>query len=143
MRSPTGCGRRASSGPPRWAPSEVTTRSPSTSAIYQTDVAQQSRAAARGFAPATTFQRMRIDFDEEPVEPVVPADVVMRRGPGDEPFRRDGHSVSTRAFVDHFGFVRRSFEEWHASIESSATHDWAQLLVAYRRRRAGGNGARR
>ena len=100
--------------------------------IYQNDVAQQERAAARGFVPATTFQRMRIDFDEEPVEPVVPADVVVRRGPGDEAFRRDGHSVSTRAFVDHFGFVRRSFEEWHASIESSATHDWAQLLVAYR-----------
>ena len=100
--------------------------------IYQTDVAQQARATARGFVPATTFQRMRIDFDEEPIEPVVPADVVVRRGPGDEAFRRDGHSVSSRAFVDHFGYVRRSFEEWHASIESSATHDWAQLLVAYR-----------
>ena len=32
MRSPTGCGRRDSRGPPRWAPRADTTRSPSTSA---------------------------------------------------------------------------------------------------------------
>ena len=31
--------------------------------IYQNDDAQRSRAGARGFAPVTTFQRMRIDFD--------------------------------------------------------------------------------
>ncbi len=54
-----------------------------------------------------------------------------RAGPGDETLRRDAHSVSTRAFVDHFGFVEKSFDEWHEGIESSATHDWAQLRVAY------------
>jgi ribosomal protein S18 acetylase RimI-like enzyme len=74
---------------------------------------------------------MRIDFDEAPGEPVVPDDVVVRIGPGDETFRREAHDVSKRAFVEHFGFVEKSFEDWHQGIESSATHDWSQLRVAY------------
>ena len=99
--------------------------------IHQADAIQQARAAPLGFQPATTFHRMRLDFEEPPVEPEVPAHVVVRAGPGDETLRRDAHSVSTRAFVDHFGFVEKSFDEWHEGIESSATHDWAQLRVAY------------
>ena len=99
--------------------------------IYQADAIQQRRAAAQGFAPATTFHRMRIDFADAPDEPVVPDTVVVRTGPGDESFRRGAHDVSKRAFVDHFGFVERSFDEWHQSIESSASHDWTQLRVAY------------
>jgi ribosomal protein S18 acetylase RimI-like enzyme len=99
--------------------------------IYQNDEAQQARARARGFAPVTTFQRMRIDFDGSPAEPDVPAGVVVRTGPGDEAFRRHAHDVSTRAFAEHFGFVERSFEEWHQAIEAATTSDWAQLRVAY------------
>ncbi len=99
--------------------------------IYQTDAAQQARARDRGFAPVTTFQRMRIDFDEPPTEPSVPDGVVVRRGPGDETLRRHAHRVSTEAFVEHFGYVARSFEEWHESIEAATTSDWAQLRVAY------------
>jgi ribosomal protein S18 acetylase RimI-like enzyme len=99
--------------------------------IYQTDAVQQSRARSRGLDRATTFQRMRIDFDEAPGEPVVPDGVVVRIGPGDETLRRDAHDVSKRAFVDHFGFVEKSFADWHQGIESSATHDWSQLRVAY------------
>lgn len=99
--------------------------------IYQTDAVQQARATSRGFTPVTTFQRMRIDFQEAPREPEVPDDIVVRTGPGDETLRRDAHDVSKRAFVDHFGFVEKSFAEWHDGITSSATHDWAQLRVAY------------
>lgn len=99
--------------------------------IYQNDQAQQVRARSRGFAPVTTFQRMRIDFDETPPEPAVPDGVVVRTGPGDESLRRQAHDVSKRAFVDHFGFVEKSFEEWHEGIDSAATTDWAQLRVAY------------
>jgi ribosomal protein S18 acetylase RimI-like enzyme len=99
--------------------------------IYQTDGSQQARARSRAFVPATTFHRMRIDFEEPPPEPVVPDEVVVRSGPGDESLRRDAHDVSKRAFVDHFGFVEKSFAEWHEGIERSATHDWAQLRVAY------------
>lgn len=99
--------------------------------IYQTDAMQQSRARSRGMNPATTFQRMRIDFDDEPAEPLVPHDVAVRIGPGDETFRREAHDVSKRAFVEHFGSVAKSFEDWHRGIEASATHDWSQLRVAY------------
>ena len=99
--------------------------------MYQNDDAQRDRARARGFAPVTTFQRMRIDFDGPPPEPVVPAGVMVRTGPGDEAFRRDAHAVSTRAFVGQFGYVRRSFEEWHGSIDAATTSDWGQVRVAY------------
>jgi mycothiol synthase len=98
--------------------------------IYQADVGQQARARDRGFVPATTFQRMRIDFDEPPRPPEVPADVVVRTGPGDEELRRDGHGVWMSAFAEHFGFVPRSFAEWHEGVEASANHDWSQLRVA-------------
>jgi mycothiol synthase len=100
--------------------------------IYQVDEGQQARARRQGFSPVTTFQRMRIDFDQPPDEPVVPADVVVRTGPGNEVLRRDGHRVWRSAFAEHFGFVERSFDEWHEGIVASASHDWAQLRVAYR-----------
>jgi ribosomal protein S18 acetylase RimI-like enzyme len=99
--------------------------------IYRADAAQQARAAARGFAPATTFQRLRIDFDAAPDDPPAPDGVAVRTGPGDESLRRDAHGVIERSFAEHFGFVSKSFEGWHEGIESSATHDWAQLRVAY------------
>jgi ribosomal protein S18 acetylase RimI-like enzyme len=99
--------------------------------IYQNHEAQQTRARARGFVPVTTFQRMRIDFDGPPPEPVVPAGVGVRTGPGDEAFRRHAHDVSNRAFTEHFGYVERSFAEWHQSIEAATTSDWAQVRVAY------------
>lgn len=99
--------------------------------IYQNDGAQQRWARAHGFAPATTFQRMRVDFAGPPAEPVVPARVVVRTGPGDEAFRRHAHHVSSRAFVEHFGHAERSFEEWHTSIDAATTSDWDQVRVAY------------
>ena len=86
---------------------------------------------ARGFVPATTFQRMRIDHDVPPGAPAVPSGVVVRVGPGDERLRRHGHDVWRRAFADHFGFVDAPFGEWHGHIDAAATTDWAQLRVAY------------
>ncbi len=99
--------------------------------IYRPDETQRARAAALGFEPATTFNRLRIDFDSAPPDPVVPEGVVVRTGPGDDAFRREAHSVSTSAFAGHFGFVAKSFEDWRESIEAASTHDWAQLRVAY------------
>ena len=79
---------------------------------------------------------MRIDHDDVPPEPAVPEGVVVRAGPGDAAFRREAHAVLNASFADHFGFVPKSFDEWHERIEASATHDWSQLRVAVRRRRA-------
>jgi ribosomal protein S18 acetylase RimI-like enzyme len=100
--------------------------------IYRADEAQRARATALGFTPATTYHRMHVDHDGVPPEPRVPEGVVVRAGPGDETFRRQAHEVLNASFADHFGFVPKSFEEWHERIEASATHDWSQLRVAYR-----------
>jgi ribosomal protein S18 acetylase RimI-like enzyme len=99
--------------------------------IYRADASQRDRARALGFAPTTTFHRMRIGHDGVPPAPPVPEGVVVLPGPGDEDFRRQAHEVLNASFVDHFGFDPRSFEDWHERIEASATHDWSQLRVAY------------
>lgn len=99
--------------------------------VYQNDEAQQARARSRGFARETTFKRMRIDFEEAPSMPTVPPGVTVVTGPGDESLRRDAHDVSRAAFREHFGFVEKSFEEWHSGIDAAETSDWAQLRVAY------------
>ena len=99
-------------------------------AIYRADEAQRTRATALGFAPVATYHRMRIDHDGVAPEPSVPEGVVVRAGPGDEEFRREAHAVLNASFADHFGWVPKSFEEWHERVEASATHDWSQLRVA-------------
>jgi ribosomal protein S18 acetylase RimI-like enzyme len=99
--------------------------------IYRADEAQQARARALGFAPATTFHRMRIDHDSPPADPAVPDGVTFRVGPGDDALRRDGHAVLTASFADHFGFTPEPFDAWHERVSHSASHDWSQLRVAY------------
>lgn len=99
--------------------------------IYRADESQRALATALGFAAATTFHRMRIDHDGAPPAPLVPDGVVVRTGPGDDAFRREGHAVLDTSFAGHFGFAPRSYEEWRERIEASATHDWSQLRVAY------------
>jgi ribosomal protein S18 acetylase RimI-like enzyme len=99
--------------------------------VYRADERQQARARSFGFVPATSFHRMRVDHDGASPAFAASGGVVVRTGPGDEAFRRDAHAVLNASFVDHFGFVPRSFEQWHERIEASATHDWSQLLVAY------------
>jgi mycothiol synthase len=99
--------------------------------IYRADEAQQARATALGFTPVTTYHRMHIDHDPVPAEPRAPEGVVVRAGPGDETFRREAHAVLNASFADHFGFVPKTFDEWHERIEASITHDWSQLRVAY------------
>ena len=74
---------------------------------------------------------MRIDHDDVPPEPPVPDGVLVRTGPGDDGFRREGHAVLNAAFAGQFGFAALPFDEWHERIEASATHDWSQLRVAY------------
>jgi mycothiol synthase len=99
--------------------------------IYRADEAQRERAAAHGFAPGTTYHRMRIDHEGTPTDPAVPDGVEVRIGPGDETFRRHALEVMNEANVGQFGYVARTFDEWHALTESSASHDWSQLRVAY------------
>ncbi|MEO3855742.1 GNAT family N-acetyltransferase [Acrocarpospora sp. B8E8] len=98
--------------------------------IYAQDTAQQEAARARGFAPATSFHRMRIDHNGEPA-PSFLAGVTVETGSGDdEELLRAAHAIKEEAFAEHFGHVPQSFEEWADAREASSAHDWGQALVA-------------
>lgn len=87
-------------------------------------------ATERGFAPAATFVRMRIDHSGEVAYPVPPPGVTL--GSGTDPaVRQDAHHLRNVSFAGHFGSVDRTYEEWAADRESSASHDWAMVHVAY------------
>ncbi|WP_084963509.1 GNAT family N-acetyltransferase [Thermoactinospora rubra] len=97
--------------------------------VYRADTAQQERARAHGFAPATGFHRMRIDFDGPVPEPDPPPGVTLHPTLTDEA-RRQAHAIHEESFADHFGFVPSSYAGWHERREASSTHDWTQGLVA-------------
>lgn len=97
--------------------------------VYRDDEAQRKRVTAHGFAPSTTYHRMRIDHVSAVPEPDLPDGVALRVGPGDTALRRDAHTVLNASFADHAGFVPRPFDEWHELIASSETHDWSQLRL--------------
>lgn len=99
--------------------------------IYRDAAPQRAWAESRGFAPATTFHRMRIDHGGPVAPPAVPDGVEIRRGPGDEAFRREAHAVLMSSFAEHFGWVQIGFDEWHERVDSAASDDWTQLQVAY------------
>jgi ribosomal protein S18 acetylase RimI-like enzyme len=98
--------------------------------IYRVDEAQRRRAATSGFTIGTTFHRLRIDHDGIPAEPDTTA-VTIRTGDEDEQVRRDALTVAHAATAGQFGYVERTFEEWHRDVEATASHDWAQLRVVY------------
>ena len=100
--------------------------------VYREDEARRSLLAEHGYEPATTFHRMRIGHDAAtPVDPpeALPG-VVVRRGHGDEAFRRTAHEIKEASFSDHFGYVVEPYERWRAQVEASPTRDWDQLWVA-------------
>ncbi|TKK79724.1 GNAT family N-acetyltransferase [Kribbella jiaozuonensis] len=85
--------------------------------------------AARGFAVATSIQRMRISFDGPVAAPVVPAGVVVRQGAPDEVTRRAVHGVLMEAFAEQPDALPRPYDEWAASRESRSTFDWSQVTI--------------
>ncbi|GAA4560262.1 GNAT family N-acetyltransferase [Planotetraspora kaengkrachanensis] len=98
-------------------------------AVYEQDAAMRAAAAERGFAPATSFHRMRIDFPA-PVPVTVPGASLEAGSPGDIRLMRTAHGVQQEGFALHFGFVPRTFEEWVEVMEASSANDWNQLLLA-------------
>ncbi|MFF0268778.1 GNAT family N-acetyltransferase [Kribbella sp. NPDC004536] len=96
---------------------------------YRADTARAERLSSYGFAPGTTFHRMRIDHTGPVVAPEVPAGVVVRRGAYDEASRRAAHAVLNAAFEGQFGFTPRSFEEWQTAQENHSAFDWSQLTL--------------
>jgi mycothiol synthase len=96
--------------------------------IYRDDHGMKARLEARGFSPVTMFQRMRIDHAGPVPMPEPPPGITIREAT-DDATRRDAHQLHAESFADHFGFVRRSYEEWVQRYEATATFDWPQLWV--------------
>jgi mycothiol synthase len=97
---------------------------------YPADKVVNDRLSERGFARATTFNRMRIDHVLPVAFPDTPAGVELRHGV-ELQVRKDALLVRDDSFSDHFGSVPRTFEQWAADREASSSHDWAMLHVAY------------
>lgn len=96
--------------------------------IYRVDP-MRAVLEARGFAPATTFQRMRIDHAGVVAEPQPPPGLSLRPAT-DDATRRDAHQVQKAAFADHFGWEAKSYSEWLDLHEAKSTFVWEQLSVA-------------
>jgi ribosomal protein S18 acetylase RimI-like enzyme len=96
---------------------------------YRADTERRERLAGHGFAPGTTFHRMRIDHDGPVPAPAVPDGVTVRRGAPDGAGRRAAHDVLNASFEGQFGFSPRSFEEWHAAQENHSAFDWSQVTL--------------
>jgi mycothiol synthase len=96
--------------------------------IYREDP-MRSLLEARGFARATTFQRMRIDHAGVVAQPEVPPGLTIREAT-DDATRRAAHEVQTAAFADHFGWVAKSYAEWLDLHEAKSKFTWSQLWVA-------------
>jgi mycothiol synthase len=98
--------------------------------IYRQDTRTSTAAEAHGLCRETVFYRMRIDHDGPVAEPAAPPGVTLRRGPGDERFRRDAHAVLTESFKEHVGWVAEPFEQWHECRERESLFDWSMVAVA-------------
>ncbi|WP_308250364.1 GNAT family N-acetyltransferase [Sphaerisporangium fuscum] len=96
--------------------------------IYQQDGAKRALAEEHGFAPATGFQRLRIDHTE--VDPGFLPGATVHPAADSEELMRAAHRIHQVGFAEHFGFVPREFDEWKEHFESSSTHDWSQLVLA-------------
>ncbi|MDX6259162.1 MAG: mycothiol synthase [Kribbellaceae bacterium] len=94
---------------------------------YRTDTAKGDLLSAHGFAPGTTYHRMRVDHTGPVTAPEVPEGVVLRRGALDEASRRQAYAVWDASFTGQYGFVPRPYEEWFSSRDSQSTFDWSQL----------------
>lgn len=98
--------------------------------IHRADAAKRARAAELGFAPATSFHRMRVDHDGAVPPPAPLPGLTLRTGESEE-VRREAYRVHQEGFAEHFGFVRVSYEQWHARRQASSATDWSQLVLAH------------
>jgi ribosomal protein S18 acetylase RimI-like enzyme len=94
---------------------------------YRSDARTQGWLRAAGFRTETTFTRMRVDFDG-PVE-VPPTDVTVRRVT-EEADLRIAHEIDEASFLEHYGNVPITFDEWRQRIDQWGD-DYAQVYLAY------------
>ncbi len=97
--------------------------------IYRNDERLRALAAEAGFAPGTTFQRLRIDHPGAVAAPTLPDGVVVRTGDEGDDVRRAAHAVIDAAFAGQFGIVPQTYDEWHDALDARTSFTWPQLVV--------------
>lgn len=97
--------------------------------VYRADLAKQALVQEYGFTPATSFHRMRVDFDGPVPPPEPPPGVTLHDG-RDEQVRREAHRVHQEGFAGHFGHTYAGYDAWYARRQARSTTDWAQLVLA-------------
>ncbi len=110
---------------------DLSPESPVDIGVFPNDELMRAIATRRGYEPAATFMRMRIDHAMHVDYPSSLDGVELRHGTESEQVRRDFLDIRNEAFADHFGFAFKTYEHWVAERESSSAHDWALLHVAY------------
>ncbi|GAB7038710.1 MULTISPECIES: GNAT family N-acetyltransferase [Catenuloplanes] len=99
--------------------------------VYREDTPTARRLTGYGFEVGTVYHRLRADHTGDRAFPDVPAGFVVRNGAESERVRRDAHETREAAFHDHYGHVRKSYDEWAAARETESVHDWSFLSVLY------------
>ncbi|MGN9844059.1 GNAT family N-acetyltransferase [Nonomuraea sp. H19] len=97
--------------------------------VYRADHGKQALAKIHGFEAATSFHRMRIDFDHPVEPPAVPAGLTLHTGESEE-VRREAHRVQQEGFAQHFGFVKLDYDQWYERRQAMSVTDWSQLTLA-------------
>lgn len=97
--------------------------------VYRGDEVMTGLITEKGFTPATTFHRMRIDHAGPVPMPEPPPGVTVREGVYDEAARRAAHRTDMTAFADHFGHTEMPYEQWYETREARSVFDWSQLTL--------------
>lgn len=84
---------------------------------YRDDRQAATALQEAGFAPATSFHRMRRELDA-PVEVCLPPGVTVGQVAQTEAALRRAYRLHMSTFAGHFGFVPRPWEDWIAAHEA-------------------------
>jgi ribosomal protein S18 acetylase RimI-like enzyme len=97
--------------------------------VYRQDERTRRWLGARGFDVATTFTRMRIDFDGPFAEPQPLAGVTVRRSDADEADLRTAHAIDEESFTEHYGEVAQDFDKFRKRFAEHGD-GWSTLWLA-------------
>jgi len=96
---------------------------------YRQDERTRGWLGERGFEVATTFTRMRIDFDGPFGEPLPVAGVKVRRSEGDDADLRVAHAIDQESFTEHYGEVAQDFDAFRKRFTEHGD-GWSTLWLA-------------
>ncbi|WP_163505777.1 GNAT family N-acetyltransferase [Fodinicola acaciae] len=98
--------------------------------VYRVDEAKRAEVSSYGFTQATSYHRLRVDFDGPVAAPRLPAGMTLHPAVTDE-LRREAHLIHQESFAAHFGFVPVTYEHWFQRHDTQSVNDWSRTLVAH------------